>query len=196
MKPSPYLCLTLGAGLCLAAWTLSDPLTPWPFSEHMLRHMTVVAIATPLIALGLAPHRLGGAMPPLVAAFVEFVAVWGWHLPAAHILAQTSTTGFIAEQASFFLAGLLVWLAVLHPGRDLAGAGGLLLTSMHMTLLGALLLLAPSPLYPAGICGSLADQQSGGMVMLGIGTPVYLLAGLALVARALRQERADEGEWA
>lgn len=70
----------------------------------------------------------------------------------------------------------------------LAAAGGLLPTSMHMTLLGALLTLAPAPIH-AGTCagcGSLAGQQTGGMLMLAIGTPVYLLGGLWLVSRALR----------
>src|SRR5690606_4715706 len=112
-------------------------------------------------------------------------AVWGWHLPAAHVAAQTSAAASVAEQASFLGAGLLLWLAVLHPGRQLAGAGGLLLTSMHMTLLGALLILAQRSLYPSAICGGPADQQLGGMIMLGIGTPIYLVGGLILTARAL-----------
>jgi putative membrane protein len=63
---------------------------------------------------------------------------------------------------------------------------------MHMTLLGALLILAPRDLY-AEVCGlppSLSGQQLGGMVMLAVGTPVYLLAGLALVARALNPAEA------
>jgi putative membrane protein len=125
------------------------------------------------------------AVPPLLAAVLEFAAVWGWHLPAARIAAQTSTAWFAAEQASFLLAGLALWCAVLHPGRQLAGAGGMLLTSMHMTLLGALLILAARPLYPSSICAGPADQQLGGMIMLGLGTPIYLVAGLILTARAL-----------
>ena len=59
---------------------------------------------------------------------------------------------------------------------------------MHMTLLGALIVLAPRDLY-AAICGTapdLAGQQIGGMLMLAIGTPVYLGAGLALTGLALR----------
>jgi putative membrane protein len=67
----------------------------------------------------------------------------------------------------------------------------MLLTSMHMTLLGALLILAQRPLYPSAVCGGPADQQLGGMIMLGIGTPIYLVAGVVLTARALAQaERA------
>ena len=62
---------------------------------------------------------------------------------------------------------------------------------MHMTLLGALIILAPRDLY-AAICGRAPDldaQQLGGLLMLGIGTPIYLVAGLALVAKTLEDKR-------
>jgi putative membrane protein len=67
---------------------------------------------------------------------------------------------------------------------------GLLLTSMHMTLLGALLALSPRPLYPhlhgaAGLT-PLADQQLGGAIMLLVGGVSYLLGGLALTVGLLR----------
>ncbi len=185
MRPAAGMAgIGAGAAVLALAWLAPSPAPLWPFADHMVRHMAVVAVAAPLLALGLrwaAPP----AIPPLVATLVEFAAVWGWHLPAAHVAAQTSAAAFAAEQASFLGAGLLLWLAVLHPGRQLAGAGGMLLTSMHMTLLGALLILAARPLYPSAICGGPVDQQLGGMIMLGVGTPIYLLAGLVLVARAL-----------
>ncbi len=174
----------LGFILCLAVWLVPEPAPFWPFADHMVRHMAVVAVAAPLIALGLAP-TLPVLPPPLAAVAIELFAVWGWHLPAAHEAAQTERAFLVAEQLSFLVAGLLVWLAVLQPGRALAGAGGLLLTSMHMTLLGALLLLAAHPLYPAAICGSLADQQLGGMLMIGLGAPIYFMGGVALVGRVL-----------
>lgn len=63
---------------------------------------------------------------------------------------------------------------------------------MHMTLLGALLVLAPSDLY-AEICGrdpSLSGQQLGGILMLAIGTPIYLVGALVLAARVVREETA------
>lgn len=178
-----------GAAVLAVAWLL-PPATPfWPFADHMARHMSVVAVAAPLLAFGLRGTALP-SVPPLLATLIELVVVWGWHLPAAHAAAQTSAAWFAAEQASYLTAGLVLWQAVLRPGRQLAGAGGMLLTSMHMTLLGALLILAARPLYPSPICGGPADQQMGGMIMLGIGTPIYLFAGLVLTARALgRGER-------
>ena len=61
---------------------------------------------------------------------------------------------------------------------------------MHMTLLGAMLVLAPRDLY-AELCGTAPDlsgQQIGGLLMLGIGTPVYLAGGLWLVRRTVNAE--------
>lgn len=159
-----------------------------PFPAHMLRHMTLVAIAAPLLVLGL--PALGRHAPPVaVAAALEFAVVWGFHLPLAHAAAQTTGAWLVLEQALFLAAGVAVWASALPPAAPLAGAGGLLLTSMHMTLLGALLVLAPSDLY-AALCGRAPDvsgQQVGGILMLAIGTPVYLIGGLALTARTLRE---------
>ncbi len=180
----------LAPGLVLLAlvWLLPlDELVP-EFAAHMLRHMVLVALAAPLIVLGLPPLAERAAVPPLAAALAEFVIVWGWHLPAAHALGRLQAAGFVAEQASFLIVGLLVWAGCLRSDQPLAGAGGLLLTSMHMTLLGALLVLAPRDIY-AAICGTAPDlsgQQIGGMLMLAIGTPVYLVAGLWLTGQALR----------
>lgn len=184
MRPAP---LFAGLGLLGAVWLL--PLAAWlpAFPVHMLRHMALVAIVAPLLVIGLPRIATRLAVNPILAAAVEFVVVWGWHLPRAHGLARTTGDGVLAEQAAFLAAGLLVWAGCLGARQPLAGAGGLLLTSMHMTLLGALLILAPRDLY-AAFCGTAPDlpgQQAGGMLMLAIGTPVYLFAGLALTAREL-----------
>lgn len=175
--------------LLAAIWALPIDLWLPSFPVHMLRHMVLVAIAAPLLVLGLPRLAERCAINPIIAAAVEFAVVWGWHFPLAHATARTGTIGFVAEQASFLAAGLLVWAVCLAARQPLAGAGGLLLTSMHMTLLGALLTLAPRDLY-SELCGSapnLAGQQTGGLLMLAIGTPVYLIAGLALTARALSE---------
>ncbi len=165
---------------------------------HMAGHMIAVAVAAPLIALGLMDgrhdpaRRWPGVVTPLAMSLVELVTVWGWHLPALRMLADSSAAAMVVEQACFLIAGLLLWSAVLGTGRDrrAAGVGALLLTSMHMTLLGALIGLAPRPLYPAmahGMHDALADQQLGGVVMLMVGAASYFLGGLALLATLLRQ---------
>ena len=78
--------------------------------------------------------------------------------------------------------------------RRAAGVVGLLLTSMHMTLLGALLALAPRPLYAHadGFAGltPLEDQHLGGAIMLLVGGVSYLLGGLWLMVGLLKTEKA------
>jgi putative membrane protein len=99
----------------------------------------------------------------------------------------------------FLAAGLLLWSACLgtldadNSDRRGAGVAAMLLTTMHMTLLGVLITLAPRPLFEASgftcldvTLPPLVDQQVGGVVMLLVGAASYLLGGLALLARVLR----------
>lgn len=183
------------AALCVAslalAWGPDWRAAMGDFPAHMLRHMILVAVAAPLLVLGV-PRLSRHAPPVALAAALEFAVVWGFHLPGIHAATQAGGAASAAEQALFLLAGCAIWASALAPGRALAGAGGLVLTSMHMTLLGALLVLANDDLY-AEICGRAPDlsaQQLGGLLMLGIGTPIYLVAGLALTARVLQEHPA------
>lgn len=171
----------LGVALTLAAWTL--PLGDWlgGFQAHMLRHALLVAVVPALVAPAL-PMR--GAPPLLLAAGAEFAAAWGWHLPGPHMAALLSPALGALEQASFLLSGLAVWWSARAAG-PLGGAASLLLTSIHMTMLGGAILLAPRVLYP--YC-DLDAQATGAMIMLAIVTPAYLLGGLAHARRALGGE--------
>ncbi|MGQ7846015.1 cytochrome c oxidase assembly protein [Granulosicoccus sp. 3-233] len=183
--------LLAGLGACALVWLA--PLTKLglpDFAIHMIRHMTLVSIAAPLLVLG--TPRLCQSLPsiPLLASFAEFVIVWTWHMPGAHDLTRNSGGWLVFEQACFLVTGLLLWASVLDPDKALAGAGALLLTSMHMTLLGALIILSPRTLYShaahADMVHSLEAQQLGGMIMLVIGTPIYLLAGLWRIRDVLK----------
>jgi len=201
--------LALGLGLLLLAMLWVGPLPAQAevsFTAHMVMHMGVVAVAAPLLAFGLVGTRadplrgLSPAMVALPAALFELVVVWGWHAPAAHDAVRLSKPLLVLEQGSFLAAGLAVWLAALAPvGRvGAAGRGAgvlcLLLTSMHMTLLGALLALAPRVLYQClQLCAAntertpLEDQSLGGVVMLAVGGVSYLIGGLAVMAPLLRE---------
>ena len=197
--------VALVAGLGLLALLWGGPLlgeNRASFSAHMLAHMGVVALAGPLLAIGIAGTRwdvsgVHAAAAPVVASVLEFAVVWGWHTPAMRRLAFASDAGLVAEQASFLAAGVLLWICCIgRRASPAAGAFALLLTSMHMTLLGALLALAPRPLFGEGTVtclgltlGAAQDQQLGGVLMLMIGGAVYLAGGLALVARLLSGRR-------
>lgn len=192
------LSLATGALVLAAAW-----LGPLPgrathdFSAHMTMHMAVVAVAAPLIALGAAggrldpTHRYAAVFSPIPLSLVELLVVWAWHAPGLHHLARSSTAGLVAEQGLFLSSGLLVWLASFgaesQRSGNRAGTGvvALLLTSMHMTFLGALLGLAPRALYSHGGPEALDEQHLGGAIMLGVGGVSYLLGGLWLSARLL-----------
>jgi putative membrane protein len=209
-------CQLLGLLLLGALWFGPLPaITRHSFAAHMALHMGVVAVVAPLLAVGFA----GGAwdpvrrwprwFPAVPLSIVELIVVWAWHAPALHHAARVIPGGFVAEQLSFLTAGLLVWFAALSgppaeaSNRAGAGIAALLLTSMHMTLLGALLALTPRALYshaaasapaahfdhaPGGMItlSALEDQHLGGAIMLVVGGVAYLAGGLALVARLVR----------
>ncbi|MDF2235147.1 cytochrome c oxidase assembly protein [Albimonas sp. CAU 1670] len=197
------------AGLAVLALAWGGPLprlAEGSFLAHMAMHMAVVAVAAPLLALGLARRAGAAALPgwaPVAASVVELAAIWAWHAPALHTLARTQAWALAAEQATFLGAALAVWTTALAapasgPGRAgaaMAGAGALLFTSMHMTLLGVLIALSPRAICLAQTPGGglfgldlLRDQEVGGLLMLGAGGAVYLAGGLALAARLLRRE--------
>lgn len=197
-----YAFVIVGVSLLGVVWL--GPLPEYAvhsFAAHMTMHMGVVAIAAPVLTLGLAGslydpvRRIPTMFVPLPVSLVELVVVWAWHAPALHHLARHSTIGLMAEQSMFLLSGLLVWLSAFggapqqRQPRRAAGIIALLLTSMHMTLLGALLALPLRPLYAHGVgdsgLSSLADQQLGGAIMLVVGGVSYLLGGLWLTAGLL-----------
>jgi putative membrane protein len=196
------------AGIAVLAVVWLGPLassSSHSFSAHMTVHMSVVAIAAPLLSYGLAGRswdpvrRVPAVFAPLPASLVELAVVWMWHTPALHAIARQNAWGLVAEQSSFLLSGLLLWIAVLggeaeaRAGRGAAGIVALLLTAMHMTLLGALLALSPRALYAhlhghSGL-SALADQHLGGAIMLVVGGASYLAGGLWLSLELLRYPR-------
>lgn len=173
------------------------------FTWHMALHLLNVTAIAPLAAFAVR-HGIPLRAPiPLLAAFAEFVVVWAWHAPAAHAFARDGTAGFLLEQASFVAGAWLLWASVADAvERQDRGAIGqsvlaLLLTSMHMTLLGAVLALAARNPYRADLCGSaatglapLADLQLGGALMLGVAATVYLVAALRIARRLLGRHQA------
>ena len=198
------LSLMLGLATLGAVWlgplpAMADRL----FVGHMLMHMLVVAVAAPLLAIGLAGGRLdfSARLPilfsPILASVIELFVVWAWHMPTLHHAARTSTGAERREQGSYLGAGLLVWLAAfggVRHRRALAGIAGLLLTSMHMTLLGVLLAMSGRPLYQhtgSALSGlsPLEDQQMGGVIMLAFGGSAYLIGGLYLLFGLLQDKR-------
>lgn len=192
--------LLLAAGMIVLGVAWLSPvaeLVRTSFAAHMIVHVAVVAVAAPLIGIGLAAQlnersRLVLALlAPVPASVLEFIAIWSWHVPALHTLARSNTPAFVAEQASFLLVGLMLWTSVFRKSAGIRAGGivALLLTSMHMILLGTLLTLAPRSLYSHAHAGTgdtlLDEQQLGGILMLAGGALPYLAGGLYLTWRLL-----------
>ncbi|NDV51145.1 MULTISPECIES: cytochrome c oxidase assembly protein [unclassified Salipiger] len=178
----------LALGLLAALWLGPLPgLAAGSMVLHMVLHLGVTAVVPALWAPAL---RLpSGAMALVLGAVAEMLVVWVWHLPALHLWARLSTTGLVLEQGSFLGAGILLWATVRAAG-GFGGAVVLLATTMHMTLLGALIGLAPRTLYGdicAGHLGlsALQEQQVAGALMAGAGGAIYLVAALRRLGQAL-----------
>ena len=107
----------LAAGVSLLALLWLGPLPDMArraFSLHMILHLGVTVVAAPLIALGLVGlGRNRTVRRPIAlalgASLFEMLVVWGWHAPALHEAAAARLPAFVAQQASFFCAGLLIW---------------------------------------------------------------------------------------
>ena len=204
----------LWAGLAVLAATWLGPLpamTRTAFSPSMIVHLSVMALASPLIAIGISRlpdlPRLPDkpALLALAAAIADMVVVIGWHISYFHEAAARSWMAYSIEQITFLLAGLGIWcIGFLPTGRRSAlwGAVAFFMSFMHMTVLGCVLLFVPHLLYDPDVCqgafglAPLQDQQFGGILMAGWGAFVYAGGGVALFRRVLVDhfagaERAD-----
>lgn len=161
---------------------------------HMAMHLSVVAIVPALLAPRL-PLRPTPFWLVTTVLLVEMAVVWGWHAPSAHLWARISGPGLAFEQASFLGAGLLLWAAARSAGA-FGGALVLFGTVMHMTLLGALIGLAPRPIYGVTCAGwfglgALEEQQIAGALMAVGGGAIYLVAALRRLAPGLSEPEAS-----
>lgn len=188
--------MLIGALLLAALWLSPLPgLAAGSMVLHMVLHLGVTAVVPALIAPSLPVLRLG-VMAIVAATVFEMGVVWAWHLPSMHHWARLSGGGFALEQGSFLLAGLVLWIAARAAG-PFGGAVVLMSAVMHMTLLGALIGLAPRPVWGevcAGHLGlsALQEQQLAGVLMAGGGGALYLVAALSRLGRAIR----GDAEWA
>lgn len=182
---------------------------------HMVQHMVLMLVAGPLLAAGGAAVPLVVAAPrrvrqvvararagsaarwlrrslnsALLTAGVYTLVLWLWHLPAPYRWVEQSETLHGVEHASLVAVSWLLWSTVVGAPRvRLSPPVGLLLlfaSGMPAAALGAVLTLAPAPIYPTEVLAGpdpLADQQLAGLVMWVPMDVVMLIAALALVLR-------------
>lgn len=183
------LLLLLGKPGAVFAWAL-----PAECRKHFLGSQGWRALAT-----------VGGALSrPLCSAVLHGLALWGWHAPGAFDAAIADYGVHVLEHVSFFGTAVLFWRAILDTRsrrRAAAALGAAFATLMHGGLLGALITLAPYPLYVwyhdrTALWGlnALEDQQLAGLIMwvpMGI---IYLGACLGLASRLVASQENRPGE--
>ncbi len=167
------LAVALVSPLCRLAATL--------VSVHMVQHVLLVAVAPPLLVLGVPRGMLRNALPDargganhrrlgrgpaglgswvgslFVAGSLYGAAIWLWHLPAVYETVLVDPMIHTAAYVLLVTVAVLYWRAVLgEAGSARAGSAvmSMLTTLIHTGLLGALMTFASRPWYPVLDAGS------------------------------------------
>jgi putative membrane protein len=136
-------------------------------SAHMIQHMLLLMVAPPLWLLGMPNGWFDAYMSarfekilrwitnPVVAFLIYNVVFWGWHVPTLYDAALYNETVHILEHLMFLGVAFIGWWPVLgflpkaaprasYPVQMLY----LFATMVSSTLLGAIISLATTPIYP------------------------------------------------
>jgi putative membrane protein len=172
--------LALLVALCSPLDALAETL----FSAHMVQHVILIAVAPPLLVLGIPtlpllwglPHdvriavgrawnasRLGviasALVRPIPALVLSTLALWLWHLPGPYATALANPAVHALEHACFLTTALLVWWVAIRPighhANDIAWALFVLIgTFVSSGALGAILTFSDTPWYYAQSVGA------------------------------------------
>lgn len=154
------------------------------FSARLGQHMLIILIGAPMIAS--APgliRRLG--IFPAVGTFA--VALWSWHMPGPYDATFQSDGTYWLMHGTLIASAIWLWDALLAEARSRPGVVliAAFLTTMQMSLLGAILTFSPRALFAVHFgttaawgLSPLGDQQLGGLIM-------WVPAGFVLVAYGL-----------
>jgi putative membrane protein len=135
---------------------------------------------------------------PLAAWLLEAAALWIWHIPVLYQATLTSDWIHATQHLSFFVTAVLFWSALYGVGRSAMSYGAATFyvfgTAVHCSALGALLTFSSVLWYPvyqqttqAWGLAPLQDQQLGGVIMWVPSGIVFVVIGLALFAKWLRE---------
>jgi putative membrane protein len=227
-RPVPAWRIALFAlGLLLLVLAFASPLAAVGeaelFSAHMAQHLLLGDLAPLCLLAGLTGpllqpvlavlpvQRIRHLANPLVALPLWTLNLVAWHLPVLYEGAVRHDALHALEHASFFTAGVIMWLPVLEtlPAPEWFGTGAKLgyvvVVRLVETIVGNVFIWAGSPFYdvyvhadePWGI-GPLQDQGIAGAVMMAEGGLVTLVALAWLFLRMaqegeVRQELLERG---
>ena len=162
----------------------------------------VIRLLRPLFASGFL-HTAGSFLTrPRVAWLAMNAAYIGWHIPRAYEFALSSENWHNFEHACFFFTNLMFWWPLINPwpGRPLKVrwilVPYLVLADFVNTAVSAMLCFSGRLLYPSygeiprpfGL-SALNDQIAAGAFMWVLGSVVYLIPAVLIVARLLSPPR-------
>jgi putative membrane protein len=202
--------------LVLALLSPIDAGSEYLFTIHMVQHMLLLLVASPLIALAMPAGLLGrlyqipraarvlhAVWSPLPALLVFNVVLVFWHLPFAYDATLTFRWIHALEHLSFVAAGMIFWGVIVSPVPKLVRAsyglrlGLVIVADLVNFLVGFALAFAGQPFYRHytevprlwGLT-ALDDLRLGGAVMWTMGQMMYVIPVLLLLRMLLRRDRA------
>jgi putative membrane protein len=184
------------AGWTMVAAALVSPLCALSvslFAARVGQHMVLALIAAPLVTFGL-PRARSLPIGPFGAAMAFAAVLWFWHAPAPYAATFRSDAVYWAMHISTFGAAVWLWSTLLDhaPGQTMTTILAGLFSTVQMGFLGALITLAPHPLYAPHALTTIAwgfsplqDQQLGGGIMWIPGCLAFLLVAMLRLGRLL-----------
>jgi putative membrane protein len=188
------------------------------FAAHMVQHELLMLAAAPLLVLGrplpfflwafsagwrdalatfsrsTAVRRLwNGLLSGGSAWSLHALALWIWHVPRFFNAAFLNRGIHDLQHLTFLVSALVFWAALFDERRrERQGAAIVYLftTTVHTSILGALITFAGNPWYASYLQMSdhwhltaLEDQQLGGLIMWVPGSLAYVAAALVILTR-------------
>jgi putative membrane protein len=181
------------------------------FSAHMLQHILLTLVVPPLLLLGMPawffePLRTRPVLLSLARSICNVVFV-GWHVPSLYNLALYSPAIHLLEHLTIVLTALVTWMPLLSPTKLIPRLPLPLqvfytfLQSIIGTALGAILTLAPDPIYVfyeqaprIWAIPVLEDQVWAGLIMWAGAALLWLLALTIVFFRWFNANGPIEGE--
>ena len=187
-------------GVCVVWLAIASPLAALDhelLTIHMVKHLLLMAIASPLILLGVPARRPMQSLNRTALCWLAgTAAVIGWHVPAAFQLALGSHWWHTVENATFLLAGLLFWWPVVQSRPSLGQAWSmplyLFLATLPCDILSAFLAFCGRVVYPSYLAAPrlfdlspLEDQEFAGALMWVSVTLIYLIPAVIITVQIL-----------
>jgi putative membrane protein len=189
-------------GLALAVAPLG------PLSHHMAIHLLLMNGVAPAIGLLYANSTFAAGDTNILrrslfaACAAQIGALWLVHAPPAIAASMHEPAIHMLAQLALLAVALWFWLAVFaqHGAARWRAMFALLITGKLFCLLAALLVFSPRVLYPYALAAHrhapaaadlLSDQHLAGLLMLVLCPLTYVLAGVLIAERWLRELRDD-----